>query len=86
MFNIELSAYAKKFLRKCDKNLCIRILKKIKNLSNNPFPHDTKRIVGRQEKIFRIRVGNYRITYVIFTGKKIIVIADIDKRERIYKK
>ena len=86
MLDIELSNYAKKFLRKYDKNLCIRILDKIKELSNNPFPQDTKRVVGRKEKTFRIRVGGYRITYIVFMSKKIIVIADIDKRGRVYKR
>ena len=86
MLNIELSNYAKKFLKKCDKNLSIKILDKIKELSNNPFPQDVKRVVGRKEKTFRIRAGDYRITYVAFISKKTIVITDIDKRGRIYKK
>lgn len=64
----------------------MRILDKIKKLSNNPFPQDTKRVVERKEKTFRIRVGGYRITYVVFMSKKTIVITDIDKRGRIYKR
>ena len=86
MLDVELSNHAKKFLRKHDKNLCIRILDKIKELSNNPFPQDTKRVVGRKEKTFRIRVGGYRITYTVFMNRKIIFIADIDKRGRVYKR
>lgn len=85
MLNIKISNYAKKFLRKCDKNLYTRILSQIKELSDNPFPQNVKRITGRKEKTFRVRTGKHRITYVVFKVKKIIFIADIDKRGRIYK-
>ena len=84
MFSVKISNHAKKFLRKRDKNLCIRILDKIKELSENPFPQNIKRVVGRKEKTFRVRVGGYRITYVVFVSEKIILIADINKRERVY--
>ena len=60
------------------------MMEKIKSLSLDPFPQDMKRIVGRKEKIFRIRVGNYRILYAVFHETKTVLIADIDKRSRIY--
>jgi mRNA-degrading endonuclease RelE of RelBE toxin-antitoxin system len=84
MFSIYLSSNAESFLKKSPKDLKDRILKKIKHLSEDPFPSDSKRIVGRDEKIFRIRVGDYRIQYVVFYDKKEVLISDIDKRERAY--
>jgi mRNA interferase RelE/StbE len=84
MFKLVLSSYTQKFLKKSDKQLYQRLINKIKELSVNPFPTDSKRVVGRKEKIFRIRVGDHRIEYVIYHETKEILIADIDKRERIY--
>jgi mRNA interferase RelE/StbE len=84
MFQIFLSSSSENFLKKCDKEIRERALKIIKGLSNEPFPRDSKRVVGRKEKLFRVRVGDYRILYVVFHEKNEILIADIDKRSRVY--
>ena len=51
MLRIELGNPAKRFLKKCDKNLYERLISEIKSLSNNQFPQDVKRVVGRKEKV-----------------------------------
>jgi len=84
MFKILLGTPARRFLNKCEKQLYDRVMKKIKDLAINPFPSDTKRVVGRTEKVFRIRVGSYRILYVVFYDKNEILISDIDKRPRVF--
>ena len=43
--------------------------KKIELLKQNPFPSDSKRIVNVEDKVFRIRVGKYRILYRIENDK-----------------
>lgn len=84
MFEVYLSSHAKRFLKKAQREVYNRIMKKIKELSNNPFPPDMRRVVGRKEKVFRVRVGNYRILYVIFHEKNELLISDIDKRGKVY--
>ena len=84
MFNIFLGPASRRFLKKCDKRLYDRIVKKIKELAIEPFPSDSKRVISKKEKVFRVRVGDYRIEYVVFYDKNEILISDIDKRERIY--
>ena len=84
MFKVELANPAKRFLKKCDLELYERIINKIKQLASDPFPQDVKRVVGRTEKVFRVRVGDYRIQYVVFPEKSLLLIADVDKRSRAY--
>ena len=84
MFAVYLSSNAERFLKKSPEDLKERIIRKIKLLSEDPFPSDSKRIMGREEKIFRIRVGDYRIQYVVLYDKREVLISDIDKRERAY--
>lgn len=84
MFKIELTRVSRKFLKNCEKEIYLRILNKIEGLSNNPFPNDSKRIVNKAEKLFRVMVGDFRILYSILNDRAIILIVDIDKRERIY--
>lgn len=86
MFKIILSSSSEKFIRNSDKELRNRLLDKINKLMVDPIPRDAKRILGRDENIFRVRVGDYRILYVIYFEEKTILISDIDKRERVYLK
>ena len=84
MFNVILAPPAQKFLDKAEAIVCDRIIKKLKDLANEPFPSDCKRVVNKTEKTFRVRVGGYRILYVVVHEKKEILIADIDKRPHAY--
>lgn len=82
---IEFSEQSKKFLSRCDSNLFKRIKKKIDLLKENPVPSDAK-FLGRnkEENVFRIRVGNFRIIYKIKKSKDKILISKIDKRDKVY--
>jgi len=84
MYRVIPGKYAQKFLKKCDKVLAERLLKKMRELAVNPFPSDVIRVSGRKEKVFRVRVGDYRILHVVYFEKNEILISDIDKREDVY--
>jgi mRNA interferase RelE/StbE len=84
MFELEFASQAAKFLRKADKELAQILFKRCELLQVDPFPSDVKRIANRKEKIFRIRLGNYRIQYTVAYERNTIFITDIDKRERAY--
>ena len=60
------------------------MIKRIEKLKLEPFPSDVKRFIGRQEKVFRVRVGKYRIQYTVFNENNEILITDIDKRDSAY--
>ncbi len=84
MLIIELGNPAKRFLRNCETELYQRLMERIRTLAVNPFPQDMKRVAGRKEKVFRVRVGDYRIQYIVFYEQSAILIADVDKRSRAY--
>ena len=83
-FQVEFSSQATKFLKKCDLTLTKRLIERIEKLAEDPFPTDVKRIVNRAEKIFRVRVGDYRIQYSFFYEKTLVFISGVDKRPRAY--
>jgi len=86
MYSIELSQRAQKFLDKLDSHIKERIETALKRLNENPVPSNSK-FIGRDEggeKIFRFRIGDYRVLYSIDENSKIILIIKIDKRERVY--
>lgn len=84
MLKVDFSNNSEKFLKNCNDDLYVRITDKIKSLALDPYPKDRKMVGGRKEKVFRVRVGDYRILYVVFNEKNTLLISDIDKRGRIY--
>lgn len=84
MLSTEFSNSATKFLKKVERQLAKRLMDKIEGLEQDPFPKDVKRVVNQREKVFRVRVGDYRIQYCVFFDRNLLFITDIDKRERAY--
>ena len=85
-FEVHLSSRANKFLKKADKDLYNRIVSRLENLVQDPFPPDAKKVLGQKEKVFRVRVGDYRVLYVVFLDKNALLVVDIDKRSKIYQR
>jgi mRNA interferase RelE/StbE len=85
VYNVELSQRAQKFLDKLDKHIKERIENRLRKLKENPIPSDAK-FIGRDnnEMVFRYRIGEYRALYKVKEIQKIILIAKIDKRPRVY--
>lgn len=84
MLEAKYSNQAKDFLKKANKDLIQRIIKKIEELMHNPFPQGIKSVEGYKEKIFRVRVGDYRILYEVDHKDNFLGIVKIDKRPRVY--
>ena len=85
MFIANYSSTAKKFLKKLDKFLTKRLLSKVEELREDPFPKQVERVISKKEKVFRVRVGDYRILYEVDYKSNIVGIIQIDKRRRAYK-
>lgn len=53
-------------------------------LENNPKPRGCIKLTGRDG--FRIRVGNYRLLYLVDNKKRIVTITRIKHRREVYRK
>ena len=85
MYSVELSQKADKFLEKLDKHVRDRLEERLKRLGEEPVPSDAKFICrDNGDKVFRYRIGDYRALYKVKDKEKIILIAKIDKRPRVY--
>ena len=82
-------AYASKslsYLRALQKKTRKQIIAKVNALAENPHPPTSKLVQGmldNEERVYRIRSGDYRIPYVV--RAPIIVVLDIDHRKDIYR-
>ncbi len=69
-FKIEIHKEALKFLLRLDKKDKTKIIRKTKDLAKDPFPKYSLKIKGQKEKLYRIRVGEYRILYYVDDSAK----------------
>jgi mRNA interferase RelE/StbE len=83
MYEIIFSEKFENQLKKFDKNLQKRILLALERVRIKPENY-FKRLVG--EKVYSLRVGNYRILADIDKDKLIILLLKAGHRKNIYKK
>lgn len=81
--HIEFSRRALKTLEKSDSQTRKRILEKIKELRENPFPRGCRRVKG-ETHVYRLRVGNKRILYKILWDEGVALVFKIEHRRRVY--
>jgi mRNA interferase RelE/StbE len=85
LYTVELSRRSQKFLEKLDEQIRKRIEDRLKKLGETPVPSDAKFITrDEEEKVFRYRIGDYRALYKVKEKDKLVLIAKIDKRPKIY--
>ena len=85
VLEISIGPKADRFLQATDQQNFDRLSRKIRDLANKPHPRGAKKIVG-EEGVFRIRVGVHRILYSIENNNQTLLIVNIDKRSRVYKR
>lgn len=84
IYKIDYDIDLEKALTKIPKRDAKFIKEKIENLANQPRPHGSIKLSGKE--LYRIRHGIYRIIYKIYDDRLVILILDVDGRKDIYKK
>jgi len=84
-YGFAYSLAALDYLKTIPKKTRRQIVNKIQRLAADPYPPTTKLLqgMGDDERVFRIRSGDYRILYVV--RGIIVCILDIDHRKDVYR-
>jgi len=85
LFKIDPKGSLEHDLRKIDRQFIPKILEVIENLSENPFPAQSKKMKG-SESSYRLRVGDYRVIYQVDTANKVVIIYHVRHRRDVYKR
>lgn len=85
MYQIRFKKKAQKELLNLPKSIIKTVVTSIDNLSSNPRPKGSKKLRGSKENLWRIRIGNYRVIYLIEDTVKVLVVRKIGHRKDIYK-
>lgn len=83
-YNINFKPSVEKDLRRLPKALVSRVMKRIEDLSSEPFPRHSVKLSGA-ERLYRIRAGDYRIVYEVVIESREIVIHYVRHRREVYR-
>ena len=84
-YEIHWKRLAEHDLRSIDPQQISPIIKAVESLVNNPFPSQCRKLKG-SERIYRIRIGNYRVAYQLNIEAKVIIIYRVRHRKEAYRK
>lgn len=87
VYKIQFSKEAVKFIEKCDQKTKDRIKKCVEKISLSPYTgKNIKKLKGMSYQLYRYRLGNIRIIYMIKEEKALIIVVTIGNRGDVYKK
>ncbi len=85
-YTLFLSSKAEKQIKKLPKDVRERIREGLLKLAEDPYRKGTIKVKGT-DNIRRLRVGRYRVLYIVLEEKMAVLVVKIEKREEsTYKK
>jgi mRNA interferase RelE/StbE len=83
-YSISFARSARKELERLPGDIAERILAKVEALAENPRPAGVIKLHG-QQNLWRLRVGNYRVVYLVDDFSKVIDVSVIRHRRDVYR-
>lgn len=84
MYQLKIHRQVIKKLKKLSPKEYHQIIKAIKNLSQNPLNPQVKRLSGKHQGSYRLRIGGWRLLFTKDEKKKIIFLLYFGPRGDIY--
>jgi len=84
VYKVIIKREALKELKQLPRHTVVVITQSIEHLSANPHPAGCKKLKSSKENLWRIRVGDYRIIYLIDDIIRIVNVRNIGHRKDIY--
>ena len=82
-YGLEIKPSARKELENLSDSLIARLVPKIEGLATDPRPSGCRKLRGYQD-LWRIRVGDYRVVYLIDDDRKMVSVTRIAHRRDVY--
>ncbi len=82
-YAIDVKPTARKELENLSDKLIARLLPKIENLEANPRPPGCRKLRGHKD-LWRIRVGDYRVVYIVDDDRRTVSVTRIAHRRDVY--
>jgi mRNA interferase RelE/StbE len=82
-YAIEAKPSARKELEALPDNVLSRVVRRVESLAANPRPAGCKKLKGYKDH-WRIRVGDWRVIYIIDDAGRLVSVTRIAHRSEVY--
>jgi mRNA interferase RelE/StbE len=82
-YSVEVKPPARKELEALPDNMLSRVVRKVESLGQTPRPAGCKKLKGFKDQ-WRVRVGDWRVVYIIDDKAKLVSVTRIAHRREIY--
>ena len=82
-YAIEVKPSARKELEALPDNVLSRVVRKVESLGHTPRPAGCKKLKGLKDQ-WRVRVGDWRVVYIIDDTSKLVSVTRIAHRREVY--
>jgi mRNA interferase RelE/StbE len=83
-YQVKFKSSAAKEFRKLPSGIKERIRQAVNQLTENPRPSGVVKLKG-EDRLFRIRIGEYRIVYEIDDSAKLVRVTRVRHRQDVYR-
>jgi len=83
-YSVSFKPSLQKDFRRLTPQFLPRILERIEEPQTDPFPHQALKLSGA-DRLYRIRVGDYRIIYEVDTAAQQVTIHYVRHRREVYR-
>jgi mRNA interferase RelE/StbE len=83
-YSVQIDSSAERDMKQLPHDVLRRIDAKILTLEDHPRPSGAKKLHGCSVDMWRLRVGDYRIVYVINDALKLVSIIGVKPRPKAY--
>jgi mRNA interferase RelE/StbE len=82
-YAVEVKPAARRELEALPDHLLSRVVRKLESLGHNPRPEGCKKLRGYKNQ-WRVRVGDWRVLYIIDDMTKLVSVTRIAHRREVY--
>ena len=83
-FSIQWRNSTRKDIRSLPRQEVARVVEAVGELAKDPLPHGSHKLAG-SERTYRIRVGDYRVVYEVFSDARIVEVQRVRHRKDVYR-
>lgn len=83
-YSVSFKPSLQKDFRRLSPQILSRVLERIEGLQSDPFPHQAIKLSGA-DRLYRLRVGDYRIIYEVDTAAQQVIIHYVRHRREVYR-
>jgi mRNA interferase RelE/StbE len=84
-YTVEVKPPARKELEALPDNMLARVVRKLDALRDAPRPAGCKKLKGYEDQ-WRVRVGDWRVVYIIDDAAKLVSVTRIAHRREVYER